>query len=87
MTEPAQGMTLEEAQKQIWAAVEAITKAGFTLAPPAEVSFSVTKPEGWRRHQVVCTFSGRSVVIERFWSWDRADTLAAHLNDLVKKVE
>lgn len=84
MTEPTQDMSLEEAQRQLWAAIAAITKAGFMLAPPPEIKFSVVKPDGWRRHVVVATAPGIDVVVERFWSWDRADDLAQKLNGIMR---
>lgn len=73
-------MDLNEAKRRIFAAIRVLTEHGFTLSPQPEVCFIVVKPAGWRRHQVVCTVGEAPHVVERFWSWDRADNLATRLN-------
>jgi len=73
-------MDLDEAKRRISAAIRVLTEHGFTLTPESEASYSVTKPDGWRRHQVVCSVGGTTYVVERFWSRDRADDLASRLN-------
>jgi hypothetical protein len=75
-----QGMTLEEAKRRMVAALRVLTEEGYTLTPQPEVCFVVIKPDGWRRHQVVCTAGGHHEIVERFWSWDRANDLATRLN-------
>lgn len=82
MTEPDQDANLEEAKLQLFAAARKLVEAGFTLKPPPDIDFSVVKPNGWRRHQVVCTWDDHQVVVERFWSWDRAVDLANRLNEI-----
>jgi hypothetical protein len=78
----AEDMSVEELQRQLWAAVNAIVSAGFTLEPPPVITFSVRKPEGWKRHEVICHVGSREEVVERFWSWDRADDLCIRLNQI-----
>ena len=73
-------MDIEEARRRIFAAIRVLTEHGFSLQPAPEVCFTVVKPDGWRRHQVVCVAGEQSKVVERFWSWDRADDLAQNLN-------
>lgn len=84
MTTPAfslpPDMTLEEAQRRIMAAVQVLTEIGFTVTPAAERRYTVEKPDGFRRHQVVCRVGDTVTVIERFWQWDRADDLCERLN-------
>lgn len=85
VTHPApllEGTTLEEAQRRIAAAIRVLSSSGYTLSPAPEVKFTVHKPNGWAKHQVVCTVGEVSEVVERFWSWDRADDLAERLNQI-----
>lgn len=72
---------LEEAQRRIAAAIQALSEsAWYMVLPPAQIDFSVEKPDGWRRHEVVCYMGNKRMIVERFWSWDRADDLCIRLN-------
>lgn len=75
-------VSLEEAVRRMRAAIRVLTEVGYVLQPQPEVCFVVIKPAGWKRHEVVCTAGGRHEVVERFWSWDRADNLAERLNSI-----
>jgi hypothetical protein len=73
-------MGLEEARRRMRAAIRVLADEGYVLQPQPEVCFIVVKPSGWRRHEVICVVGEHHDVVERFWSWDRADNLAVRLN-------
>lgn len=79
---PREDMDAEEAARRIASAILVLTKPGYKISPSPRSSFTVEKPSGWRRHEVVCYVNDQREVVERFWSWDRADDLAERLNNI-----